>query len=213
MADNPKERVKELLLKYPDATHDEFGNWCPPLEAELFKLYSTHGPKLITVLKDCIFELDNDLKSIDILFADTFNSDRFTCKETYDAMLEIFDSHENKITRMSALHILKNINYDSLEDLERRYESEKNMQVREKMGGIILYKLLLKMELPDYHGISGSVYNGGKERFAYIFERIPKDKVINELELLTFLRDSKYISNQMRSYMEYLLEKIGGQNV
>ena len=81
------------------------------------------------------------------------------------------------------------------------------------MGDIILYKSLLQLGLRDYYGMSGFVYKCDRERVNSAFKKIPKSKLIDELKLINFLRDSKYISNQMREYMEYLSEKIGDQDV
>ena len=218
MSNNFKEQVKKLLLDYKDVTHDEFGNWDPSFEAELVRLYSIHGTELITTLKDCIFELDHELGSMSMLFNHIFISDAFvndssTCKNMYDVMLYIFDNHKNKYVRMMALRVLQNSKYDSLESMEQRYENEKNMQVRNSMGGKILYKSFLKVGIRDYYGISDFVYKGDREWVNSIFEKIPKHKLVDELELINFLRDSKYISNQMRAYMESLSEKIGDENV
>ena len=212
MSNKFKEQVKKLLLEY-DTTPDKFGDWYSPLESKLIKLYSIHGTELITALKECIFELDHRLGSIGMLFGYTFSNDIFVCKDVYNTMLEIFDNHENKYVRMMALRVLVNDKYDSLESLEQRYESEKNMQIRDDMGGKILYKSFLKSGLHDYYGLLFYVYAGDKKRFNDTFEKIPKHKLIDELELINFLRNSKYISNQMRAYMEYLAEKIVDENV
>ena len=137
MSNYLKEQVKKLLLEHKDATCDEFGNWDPTLDAELVRLYFTHGTELITALKDCIFELDHELGSIGMLFNHTFISNEFindshACEYVYNAMLEIFDNHKNKYVRMMALQVLKDHKYDSLESLESLYENEKICKLDER---------------------------------------------------------------------------------
>ena len=153
-----------MLIEHKDATFDKYGNWDANLDAKFENLFNQHGDDFIHALTDCIFELDTEMGSIEMLFECILTSDRFKSTATKEALLKILDFHPDAGARRQALFALRSSRYETtMNDLQDRYKNA-NVDIKEDIGEIILDRVFKKAGADDYYGIAKSICVNNFER-------------------------------------------------
>ena len=201
-----EERLESLLLKYKNATHDDYGVWDVELDKCLEDLFQEDCNEFIKAVKYCIFKLDPNMGSIDMLFEHTLRSEKFAGTGINNLLFEILDNHPTKNIRNNALLALQASRYNEesvLHKLEDRYE---NINIKKEVAVVILGRLLKINGVKDYYGISKNLLNGNVDKFDEI---IKKESLEKQSYIFILLKESKYIPTEIKSVLKQHIKSYG----
>ena len=117
-------------------TQDEFGNWNASFKPKLHSLCKDHKSDIIKVLKECILENKFNPNTVEMLVSDILINDAFSGNDSKQALLEIFKTSKDSMTRSLTLDALNQI-YDITNILEL-YKHEDDEQIKQEMKLLLL---------------------------------------------------------------------------
>ena len=202
-----KEAVEKLLTDHKDAGQDEYDTWEPALYENLLDMFNTHGDKLIKVLGECIFTMDPKDAVITMLFYAILPDMKFASSSTMNVLLDIFDNHPDSSIRHVALLTMFGQG-TFIDELEIKYDDEKDVNIKLHIGNMILSKILKKTGLSDHYAIPRGASGGNPDMFINAFNLDAGKNTKKDLQLVNFLIESKYTHNTMISRLENLAKKI-----
>lgn len=206
--DSFEKRLETFLLKYKNADFVEVAPSGDETFVNTLKMFfRENGDEFFPIIKKFIWDLDFESPMVGVLLTNVIHDEDYESDAHTKMLLDIIDNHIDKDKRLVILEDIKYYTGNILQALEDRYEGEKNMKIRNRMGYIILQKLLHQrgwdlLEL-DQHIYDGNMYILKK----YLPSTIQKNPA-EYLNYMKFLRDSKYIPNNSRAYLEELVEKL-----